>query len=67
MLVRLLTANDLAERLRVSKYHAYELMRRNVIPSVRIGRLRRIREQDLESFIVRGDRQRRWRERVANR
>ncbi len=49
--VRLLTAHDLAEALQISTYHAYELIRRGVIPSLRIGRLVRVREQDLAKFL----------------
>ena len=49
--VRLLTAEDVAEMLQVSTYHAYELLRRGAIPVVRIGRLVRCTEADLAAFI----------------
>jgi excisionase family DNA binding protein len=54
--VRLLIAEELAAALRVSRWHAYELMRRKAIRTVRIGRLRRVREEDLQRFIERRSR-----------
>lgn len=53
MAMRLLTAEDLAEMLRVSTYHAYDLLRRGAIPTVRLGRLVRVREEDVRAFIER--------------
>lgn len=47
----LMTVRELADALRVSKFHAYTLLRRGTIRSVRIGRLRRVREEDLRHFI----------------
>ena len=47
----LLTGEDVAERLQVSKSFAYDLMRRGDIPTVRLGRAVRVRPQDLEEFI----------------
>jgi len=48
---RLLTADDIAQRLQVSKSLAYALMQRGEIPTVRLGRAVRVRPQDLEEFI----------------
>jgi excisionase family DNA binding protein len=48
---RLLTADDVAERLRISRSFAYALMSRGEIPPVRLGRAVRVRPQDLEEFI----------------
>ena len=50
---RLLTADEVAEILNVSKSFAYQLMQRgDGIPVVRIGRVVRCRRQDLETFIA---------------
>lgn len=48
---RLLTADDIAHRLRVSQSFAYALMQRGEIPTVRLGRAVRVRPQDLDEFI----------------
>ena len=48
---RLLTADELVEFLHVSKATAYNMMQRGEIPSVRMGRLVRVRLGDLERFI----------------
>jgi excisionase family DNA binding protein len=53
VVVRLLIAEEPAAALRISRWHAYALMRRNAIRSVQIGRLRRVREEDLRRFIER--------------
>lgn len=50
-LLRLLKADELAERLQVSRYKAYELLRNGDIPAVLIGRLVRCREEDVRAFI----------------
>lgn len=47
----LLTGNDVARILNVSRSFAYILMRRGEIPTVRIGRSVRVRPGDLERFI----------------
>lgn len=47
----LLKANDVAEILNISIPMAYRLMRRNEIRTVRIGKSRRVREEDLSSYI----------------
>ena len=49
---RLLTADEVAEILNVSKSFAYQLMQRGgELPVVRLGRAARCRPQDLEEFI----------------
>lgn len=48
---RLLKPSDAAEILQVSKAHAYVLMKRGEIPSVRIGKIVRVRLEDLERYI----------------
>jgi excisionase family DNA binding protein len=48
---RLLKPADVAEILQVSKAHAYVLMKRGEIPSVRIGKIVRVRLEDLELYI----------------
>ena len=47
----LLKAVDVARVLSISRSMAYQLMQRNEIPTVRIGRATRVRPQDLERFI----------------
>ena len=48
---RLLTGDEIAEILNVSRSFAYQLMRTGEIPTVHIGRSVRVRQQDLELFI----------------
>ena len=48
---RLLKPADVAEILQVSKAHAYILLKRGEIPSVRIGKIVRVRLEDLERYI----------------
>ncbi len=48
---RLLTASEVAYRLHISRCSAYNLMLRGTLATVRIGKSRRVRPQDLESFI----------------
>jgi len=48
---RLLTGDEIAEILNVSRSFAYQLMRTGEIPTVHIGRSVRVRQQDLERFI----------------
>jgi excisionase family DNA binding protein len=47
----LLTAERVAFILRLSRARAYNLMQTGVIPTVRIGKSRRVRQKDLEDFI----------------
>ncbi len=48
---RLLTAEEVAQILQVSKSFAYQLMKRNEIAVVRLGRSVRVRPEDLRRFI----------------
>jgi excisionase family DNA binding protein len=47
----LLTADDVARELSVSRSFAYQMMQRGTIPVVRLGRAVRVRPQDLDAFI----------------
>lgn len=48
---RLLTAPDVARILNISKGAAYPLIQQKKIPSVRINRNVRVRQEDLDEFI----------------
>jgi excisionase family DNA binding protein len=48
----LLTASEVAYRLHLSRSCAYNLMQTGNIPTVRIGKSRRVRLQDLEMYIM---------------
>ena len=48
---RLLTAPDVARILNISKGAAYQLIQQKKIPSVRINRNVRVRQEDLDEFI----------------
>ena len=50
----LLTADDVARMIRVSRARAYELMRRQILPTVRLGRQVRVSSLALRIFIQRG-------------
>ena len=47
----LLNANDIATILNVSKTFAYKLMRNGEIPTVKMLKARRVREEDLHQYI----------------
>jgi len=47
----LLTADDVARILNVSRSFAYKMMQDGSIPVVRLGRARRVRPEHLEAFI----------------
>jgi excisionase family DNA binding protein len=47
----LLKAREVAEILKVSRAMAYNLMLRGEIPTVRIGKCRRVRPEDLIKYI----------------
>jgi excisionase family DNA binding protein len=49
---RLLKAEEVAKYLRLSKSGAYHLMRTGVIPVVRIGKAVRVREEDIDNFVL---------------
>jgi excisionase family DNA binding protein len=48
---RLLTADEVAEKLSIGLSTAYLLLRRGELPSVRIGRSVRVRPEDLRRFV----------------
>ena len=47
----LLTPEEAAGRLRIGRTFIYSLLREKVIPSVKIGRARRVRVQDVDEYI----------------
>ena len=47
----LLTVADISSRLHLSRSCCYALMQSGAIPTVRIGKSRRVRQEDLEAFI----------------
>lgn len=47
----LLTASEVADRLRVSTMTVYRLIRRGELPAVRVGRNYRVRAGDLEAYL----------------
>jgi excisionase family DNA binding protein len=47
-----LKAEEVAKYLRFSKSGAYHLMQTGVIPVVRIGKAVRIREEDIDNFVL---------------
>jgi excisionase family DNA binding protein len=49
---RLLTVAEVAAELRVSRAQCYVLVSRGDIPSLRIGRLRRVTTADLVAFVA---------------
>jgi len=50
---KLLRANEVAQRLNISRSLAYQLMQRGEIPTVRFGSSVRVRELDLEEYMNR--------------
>lgn len=50
---KLLRANEIAQRLCISRSLAYQLMQRGEIPTVRFGSSVRVRERDLEEYMNR--------------
>jgi excisionase family DNA binding protein len=48
---RLLSAEELAQELGVGRTTAYALLWSGTIPSMKLGRLRRVRREDLDRFI----------------
>ena len=48
---RLLNADQLAQELGVGRTTAYSLLWSGTIPSMKLGRLRRVRREDLDRFI----------------
>ena len=49
--VFLLKPQDIAQRLKISRAMAYKLLTMGELPAVRIGRIVRVRESDLEAYI----------------
>lgn len=49
---RLLKAEEVAKYLRISKSGTYHLLKTGEIPVVRIGTAVRVREEDLEKFVL---------------
>jgi excisionase family DNA binding protein len=49
---RLLNADELAQELGVSRTTAYSLLWSKAIPSMKVGRLRKVRVEDVEAFIA---------------
>jgi len=49
----LLRANEVADRLDISRSQAYQLMRQGEIPTIRFGNSVRVRECDLEEYVMR--------------
>jgi excisionase family DNA binding protein len=47
----LLTPEELADHLKCGRTFAYQILARGEIPSLKLGKLRRIRREDVESFI----------------
>jgi excisionase family DNA binding protein len=47
----LMTGEEIAKILHVSRAYAYQLMRQRIIPTVKIGRSVRVRPEDLQQFI----------------
>lgn len=48
----LLTAEDVARKLKISRTKAYEMIKFGELPSISLGRLVRVRIVDLNAFIV---------------
>ncbi len=48
---RLLSADELAHELGVGRTTAYSLLWSGAIPSMKVGRLRKVRREDVEQFI----------------
>ena len=48
---RLLSADELAKELGVGRTTAYALLWSGQIPSMKVGRLRKVRREDVEAFI----------------
>jgi len=48
----LLTVEEAADRLSVGRTYMFELIRSGTVPSVRVGKLRRVRPEDLEGYVA---------------
>ena len=49
--VRLLTVNEVADLLRVSRMTVYRLIKQGDMPSLKVGRSYRLREEDVHSYL----------------
>jgi excisionase family DNA binding protein len=49
---RLLTVAEVSDAMRVSNMTVYRLIKAGELPAVRVGKNYRIRESDLEAFLV---------------
>lgn len=47
----MLTPEEVADALGVGRSTVYDLMRLKILPSVRIGRSRRVRVEDLRAYV----------------
>ncbi len=50
--VRLITVEDAAERLSICRTKLYELIARGELPTIKIGRSRRVWMEDLRTFVA---------------
>ncbi|MDR1575468.1 MAG: helix-turn-helix transcriptional regulator [Treponema sp.] len=50
----LLTAEDVAKRLRIKKYTVYELIKRGELPSTRVGKQVRVSAEDIDRYLRAG-------------
>lgn len=51
MMENVLTVTEVAKLLRISKWSLYELVKRNEVPHLRLGKTIRFDRQRIESFI----------------
>jgi excisionase family DNA binding protein len=49
---RLLSAEELARELGIGRTSAYSLLWSGAIPSMKLGRLRKVRREDLEAYLA---------------
>jgi excisionase family DNA binding protein len=49
---RLLTVNEVADLLRVSRMTVYRLIKTGEMPALRVGRSYRLREEDIHSYLT---------------
>jgi excisionase family DNA binding protein len=49
---KLLSADELARELGIGRTTAYALLWSETIPSMKVGRLRKVRREDLEAYIA---------------
>jgi excisionase family DNA binding protein len=51
---KLLTVNEVANILRVSNMTVYRLVKSGQIPAIRVGKNYRIKENDVNDYLIRG-------------